>query len=629
VCGIAGWFDDRDAAAAAAAPHSARIDAMLDAIAHRGPDGRGTAHLGGAVLGHVRLSIIDVAGGAQPLWDTERRAAIVFNGEIYNYRELRAGLQARGQQFATASDTEVVLALYLADGVGGLGKLRGMYAFAIWDVRQRRGVLARDPLGIKPLFLHREPGRLLFGSEAKALLAGGVDARLDEAALHLLLNFRYLPGERSLFRGIRQLAPGRVLIWNDDGQVRETTIPAAQTPGAQAPEPGRAPAALVLGAIEDAVAAHLVADVQVGAYLSGGIDSAAVVALARRAGTLPTFTLAVGDDPAEAANATRTAALLGVDNAVATAPSPPAVSLPDLIAQLEVPKVNAWQVAALARHAAGHVKVVLSGLGGDELFYGYNMHAILSRVERVGRLPGGVRRAAGGLLAALLRTGPVPWSEPRRMALMLAEAGDWPRVYGLLRNLWDSPELRRRLYGPRLLDQPLPDAFDELAARWPDAPDPVTAAARFEWQEKMVNDLLWQEDRVSMAQGLEVRVPFVDATLAARVAPLGRAALMPRGRRKGLLRDSLSPILPAEILSRPKSGFQVDAGQFWHNQLAPLADTWLSDGEVRRHGLFNPEFVRRLRRAPPRKGFRWHFFLLYLMLGTHLWATHFESRPAT
>jgi len=200
----------------------------------------------------------------------------------------------------------------------------------------------------------------------------------------------------------------------------------------------------------------------------------------------------------------------------------------DLIRQLEVPKVNAWQVAELARHAARDVKVVLSGLGGDELFYGYNMHSIMARTQSIGRLPGAARRAAGGLLAALLRLAPTPWSEPQRMALMLAEAGNWPRVYGLLRNVWDAPDLRRKLYGPRLLDQPLPDAFDELAARWPQAPDPVTAAARFEWREKMVQQLL-----------------------------------------------------PGEILTRPKSGFQVDAGQFWQ-QLQPLAETWLSDEAVRK-----------------------------------------------
>lgn len=621
VCGIAGWFSAEPSGPDA----GQRVTGMVAAIAHRGPDGQGYLVQDHAVLGHARLAIIDVAGGAQPLWDADNKAAIVFNGEIYNYRKLRASMQAKGHRFVTLSDTEVILALYLAEGITGLSKLRGMYAFAIWDAQHRRGLLARDPLGIKPLFVHQQTDRLLFGSEAKALLAAGIGARLDEAALHLLLNFRYLPGQRSLFRGIHQLSPGQVLRWTVDGRVSTGWISATDAEDDESPNPSLRPSARVLAALDESVAAHLVADVQVGAYLSGGIDSAAIVALARGVGAVPTYTLAVGDDPAEAANAARTAALLGVDNAVATDPGPLAEVLPALIAQLELPKVNAWQVSALACHAARRVKVVLSGLGGDELFYGYNMHSILARTESVGRLPGAVRRAAGGLLAALLQTGPIPWSEPRRMAMMVAEAGNWPRVYGLLRNIWDSPDLRRRLYGPRLLDQQLPNAFDELAARWPAASDPVTAAARFEWREKMVNDLLWQEDRVSMAHGLEVRVPFVDRVLARAVAPLSRAILMPGGQLKGLLRESLQPLLPAEILDRPKSGFQVDAGQFWQQQLAPLADTWLSDVEVRRHGLFNPAFVRRMRRAPPRTGLRWHFFLLYLMLGTHVWLGQFEQ----
>ena len=622
MCGIAGWFDIN---APDQRAHS-QLNAMIDAIAHRGPDGRGSQLVDNAALGHTRLAIIDVDGGAQPLMDSDRRAVIVFNGEIYNFRELRGELLARGQRLDTQSDTETVLGLYLNEGTRGLSRLRGMYAFAIWDLRRRCGVLARDPLGIKPLFLHRSAARVVFGSEAKALLAAGVPGQLDEASLHLLLNFRYLPGQRSMFRNIEQLPPGVLLSWTPDGRISESRIEEPE-PWSIGSEPALPLVDRVRSALAESVAAHLVADVQVGAYLSGGIDSAAVVAMAKNAsgGQLPTFTLDIGDDPAEAANAARTAELLGVDNRLAAGTRSPADTLYELIHQLEMPKVNAWQVSELARHAARNVKVVLSGLGGDELFYGYNMHSTMQRADSVGRIPSAVRRPAGALVAALMQLRRTPWTETQRMALMFAAAGDWPRVYGLLRNLWDSPSLRRKLYGPRLLDQSLPDAFTELAARWPKTSDPVAAAARFEWREKMVNDLLWQEDRVSMAHGLEVRVPFVDVALKQRLADLDRATLMPNGRRKGLMRDSLRTLLPSEVLSRPKSGFQVDAGRFWR-ELEPLAATWLSDTEVRRHGLFNPNFIRRMRAAEPRTGLRWHFFLLYLMLGAHLWMHHFEGK---
>ena len=617
MCGIAGWFSDR----AVSASQKERLRAMVRAIAHRGPDGQGVELVEHAALGHARLAVIDLQDGRQPMTDAQNLATIVFNGEIYNYRALADELASRGICFLTQSDTEVVLQLYLTEGPEGFSRLRGMYAFAIWDRRRQTGILARDPLGIKPLFLCDREGAQLFGSEAKAILAAGAPGQLDEAALHLLLNFRYLPGTRSLFRGIRQLAPGEILQWRPERPV---------TTGFCAPS-AKAPRLSVLKALADTVQAHLTADVQVGAYLSGGIDSATVVALAQggSTGVLPTFTLDVGDDPQEASNAAETARLFGVSNSQAKVGQPPAEALPTLVRHLEVPKVNAWQVGEIARHAVQHVKVVLSGLGGDELFYGYNMHRIMELARVVEkRSPRFARRLAGRTLARLARLTNVPWPEVERAGLMANELGNWPRVYGLLRNVWDRPDLRRLLYGPRMLDAALPDAFSELEHRWPQSVDPVDAAAQFEWREKMVNDLLWQEDRCSMAVGLEVRVPFVDALLAQNIQRFSRPDLMPRNNLKGLLRESLREVLPAQIMNRPKSGFQVNAPRFWQS-LEPLAGYWLDEPRIRSYGLFNPEFVRRLRRMPPEKGLRWHFFVLYLMLATHLWLDTFESPAET
>lgn len=609
MCGIAGWFSN--------APHppdaTTRLGTMVAAIRQRGPDGEGLRLYAHAALGHARLAIIDPAGGAQPMEDGG--VAISFNGEIYNYRALREELAGAGYRFRTHSDTEVILALYRTAGWRALARLRGMYAFALWDAGRATGWLVRDPLGIKPLFVAETPGALLFGSEAKALLAyGSLSTELDTAALHLLINLRYLPGERTLFRGIRQLAPGAVVEW-DPQRTREHRLP-DYPDGADD----------VAGALRECVAAHMTADVEVGAYLSGGIDSAAVVALARPHGLRRTFTLAVGDDPAEAQNAAASARLLGVEN-VCGAGADLAERLPRVIRALEVPKVNALQVGAVATVAARQVKVVLSGLGGDELFYGYNAHRIMHQAGLLARaIPGPLHRLVGSTAARLLaRATDLPWSEQERAAHMLAALGAWPRVYGLLRNVWDRPDLRRALYGPRLLDADLPDAFAEVAARWPNEPDPVVAMARFERGEKMVNDLLWQEDRLSMAEGLEVRVPFVDLPLTRAVDRLRRAQLMPRGRLKGYLRDRLAPLLPAAILSRPKSGFQVDAPTFFHAHLLALARDYLNDATIRRHGLFNPRFVARLLAAPPRRDLRWHYFILYLMLGTHLWLEVFPE----
>jgi asparagine synthase (glutamine-hydrolysing) len=496
-----------------------------------------------------------------------------------------------------------------------------MYAFALWDGRSRKGLLVRDPIGIKPLFFAVDrDGRLRFGSEVKAILAcAGDDHPLDETSLHLLMNFRYLPGNRTMFRGVSQLSPGTVLEWNGEGPVNEMPIP----------DPPVAQDRPVLDALAESVRYHLTADVEVGAYLSGGVDSAMVVALARRSGSIRTFTLDAGDDPAEASNASASAAFLGVENLQVEIDRKPSDTLADLIAHLEVPKVNSWQILELARFAARHTKVALSGLGGDELFYGYNAHRIMHWASRLSRLgPAALSSAAGHAVALLARALPgPPWSEGERAGRMLASLGNWPRVYGLLRNVWDDRDRRSWVYGPRMLDADLPDAFETLETLWPHHPDPVTAMADYEWRQKMVNDLLWQEDRCSMAVGLEVRVPFLDLRLRSQVHLLGRERLMPGGKRKGYMHELARPLLGDQILRRPKSGFQVDAASFFSRQLSELADRSLDPASVRSAGLFNPGFIEEIRSRSPRKRLRWHYFMLYLMLGSHLWLDRFEGRP--
>ena len=241
-------------------------------------------------------------------------------------------------------------------------------------------------------------------------------------------------------------------------------------------------------------------------------------------------------------------------------------------------------------------------------------------------MPAFLTRILGSSTAGLLRKmKTLPWSEAERVARMLASLGNWPRVYGLIRNVWDTPLLRERIYGPRLLDSHIPDAFSWLEEAWPETPDPVTASAEFEWRHKLVNDLLWQEDRCSMAVGLEVRVPFVDERLRQCVSRIPRRELMPGGRAKAYMKAIARNVLPEEILQRRKSGFQVDAPDFFCAQLMPMAHTLLSEERLKHHGLFNPEFVRQVMAAKPRKALRWHYFMLYLMLMTHLWLDEFES----
>jgi len=597
---------------------------MANALVHRGPDGDGYYLKDQVAFGHKRLAIIDVDAGHQPMVSANEQAVIVFNGEIYNYQELRKSLVGQGYSFNTNSDTEVILNLYLEHGTSAFSLLRGMYAIAIWDVNNRCGVLARDPIGIKPLFFAAlRNGGLVFASEAKAILESGMlPTSLSEQSLHLLMNFRYLPGNTSMFSGIQQLAPGNIMRWDLDGQTTTTSF--TYTTSAQS--------ASTAELIEDSVAAHLTADVEVATYLSGGIDSACITAFAKKRASRPirSFTLDAGDDPGEAANAARTAEILGVENLQGSIGNSVEADLPRLIWHLELPKINAYQVNQVANHASKSVKVALSGLGGDELFLGYNVHKIMYRARQFATYsPQLISRVAGhGAYRMLNLIDRRLWTEPKRMSLMLAGLENWPRVYGLLRNVWDAPELRAQIYGPRMLDQPLDNAYATIEELWPQAQDPVEAMRQFEWQQKMVNDLLWQEDRCSMAEGLEVRVPFLDLSLSAQISELPVGELMPGGRLKGHLRDALRQILPGEILSRPKSGFQVDAQAFYHAQLRGLAARYLSPDKVREYGLFNPQFVNTVLSYKPSKYLRWHYFMLYLMITTHLWVELFEKKAS-
>lgn len=615
MCGIAGWLGTTGLHG----PGDATIRWMLDRIAHRGPDGRGTALLpeGNGMLGHVRLAIIDPAGGAQPLWSRDGRSVLVFNGEIYNFRDLRRRLGFDAGDWRTNSDTEVVLELLLRDGPATLGLLRGMYAFAFWDGRRQRALLARDPNGIKPLFVREAGGTLWFASEAKAFpRTPDWQPTLGADRLHLLLNLRYPAEGAGLMRGVRQLAPGEVLEWTPRGLRRSAiTLP----PVVEVGEDG------VRAAVLDSVDAHLVADVPVATYLSGGVDSGIVTYGAARArpGTLETFTIDAGDDPREARHAAESARWLGVPNHVASLSKVGPEAVRWLLWHLEVPKVNALQSAAVAQFASRRFKVCLSGLGGDELFLGYRAHHHLALANRasagLGPLAGPLGRT---LAAAASMIG--EFSEPSRVARMLAMGRDAAGTYALLRNVWDGALQRERVYGPRMLDERLVDVREWVRDRWPAQPTAVTAMADFEWRNKMTDDLLWQEDRTSMAFGLEVRVPFVDQHLRAALRSLVPGFARRPGSKQAL-KDAFRADLPDWLLRRPKSGFQLDIASQVDPLFGEILESWLSPERVRQHALFNEKFVRDLLGLRRTRAHRWHLFMLLLMAQAHLWVDLFES----
>ncbi len=623
MCGIAGWFKHSVLNQAFSNGDATTIlNKMITAIKHRGPDGQGIFITDQIGLAHVRLSIIDLDSGQQPMSSYDQTIVISFNGEIYNYQELRHQLKAQGYPFKTHSDTEVIIALYQSQGTAGFNLLRGMFAFALWDKKSASAYLVRDPSGIKPLFIAIDHQQLLFGSEAKAILAHPhYHAELSTSNLHALMNFRYLPGERSLFKGISQLAPGEILQWRIDGTISRAKIHFAEQPHSD-----------ILPALQDSVAAHFTADVEVACYLSGGIDSAAICALGQKNLThdqqLQTFTLEAGDDPQEADYAQRSAQILNVINHRKAVIFNPEKSLAEMVWHLEVPKINSLQIKLLAQFAASKVKVCLSGLGGDEAFYGYNVHRFMHQAQQLSKFLPGVTHRFAGLVGEKLSQflSAAPYSETSRKFAIVKHLKCWPKVYALMRNIWDTPALRPQLYGQRMLDSALPDCHQLLEDIWPTNTDPVAALAEYESKHKMVNDLLWQEDRMSMACGLEVRVPFVDQKFLRAVNQLNRHQLMTAGQPKSLLKDLLLPLLGEEIIQRPKSGFQISSPDFYHQHLSRMAEKWLSPDRVTAYGLFNPDFIRKILRLKPSIKLRWHYFILYLMLLTHLWVELFENK---
>ena len=531
MCGIAGFI------AADRAADAGVLNQMLARIAHRGPDGQGTFIEGAAALGHCRLAIIDLDGGAQPLYSEDDRLVLVFNGEIYNYRSLTAELTALGHTFATRTDSEVVLHGWEQWGRELLPRLRGMFAFALWDRRADTLVCARDMFGIKPLYYCRcADGTFLFGSEIKAFLDHpSFEKRLNAAQLPLYLSCQYSPGGDTFFAGVQKLLPGHFLTFSD-GIVRTTRwVQPAFVPGDAPASPAEIEAVL-RGSVE----AHKIADVEVAGFLSGGVDSGLLTALA-----MPqrSYTISYAEPKYdESFPAQALARNLGIRNRVRRiSPGEFWDAVPAVQYHMDEPLADAAAVALyfLNREAAKEVKVCLSGEGADELFGGYNIYRDPFTLRWYDRLPPWLR---GGLGAAASLLPPAPGVnflvrrglplEERYFgptALLLAEYdGDGDPMF-LTESVWDSTE----------------------------GLDPVTRMQQVDLQLWLAGDILLKADKMSMAHSLELRVPFLDREVFALAAALPAAAKADARFTKIALRQAAARHLPAANAARKKLGFPV------------------------------------------------------------------------
>jgi len=595
MCGIYGMLHLDGAPAAADA-----LRPMARLTVHRGPDDEGVYADGPLAFGMRRLSIIDVAGGHQPLSNEDGTLSLIANGEIYNYQALRSELTAQGHRFRTASDCETIIHLYEQHGDAFVERLNGMFAFALWDARRQRLLLGRDRLGIKPLYLWNDGRRLIFASEAKAILAlPGMSAELDPAPLSAYLMLGYVPAPQSIFRGLRKLAPATVLS-AERGQVGERRywrVPA---------EIDRTPSEeewieRVRARLEQSVRMQMVSDVPIGAFLSGGVDSSAVVAFMSAASDRPVKTYAIGfgggaaeDYYNELPYARKVAQRFGTDHHEILVRPDVTALLPKLLWQMDEPIADTAFITTylVSQFARRDVTVILSGVGGDELFGGYRRYLGSHYQAYFDRLPLGLRRAASALGERL----PGDRHSPLLNALRLAK--------GFLSTAGLPFDERYRSYvevfpedaATALLRHPRNDEHDALAEAFTAATssDELNQMLSVDAQTQLPDDLLLLTDKMSMAVSLECRVPLLDHELVELAAHMPQEVKIRGGRLKHALKAALSDILPTDILERKKRGFGTPMGAWLKGDLASLVRELLSPASIEARGLFRPPEVAAL-----------------------------------
>jgi asparagine synthase (glutamine-hydrolysing) len=604
---------------------------MCDRITHRGPDSAGY-HVSGRVgLGMRRLRIIDLNTGDQPIFNEDRSLTIVFNGEIYNYRELRTRLLAKGHRFATASDTEVIVHLYEDMGAKAVTELSGMFALAIHDRESDRVFLARDRLGIKPLYYAETPDGLYAASEIKSLLAvPGIGRALDEVALDQYFSLLYIPAPRTIFREIRKLPPGHVLI-KDPGR---PAVVERYWQVKSEPQPARAEPELIeefRARFDAAVASHLVADVPLGVFLSGGIDSGALVASMARAGAT-IRTLSLGFPPEyrdfdERRHAKLVAERYHTKHEEIVVEPKIHETVHTLARVFDEPMGDSGAVPnyLVCEGARRSVTVALSGLGGDELSAGYQRYLGMQLAEHYRKLPAAVR---DGAVRRLVEAMP----EPAKGGRVVDQAKRFVRHAALpwLERFYafSSPmdrDRRAALYAPALRARVELDSALELMRRLASeqsSADPVNRMLCIDLQSYMVDDLLAVADRTSMAVSLEVRVPYLDHSLVEFMAGVPGNLKVRGMRKKHFLKMAFQHDLPKEILQRKKSGFSLPVARWLREDLRGLLEDTLSVSRLNRDGLFDAAVVADIKREHYTRR-RDRSSTLWALLMFHLWADQY------
>lgn len=601
MCGLVGMFDIRDGRQI-----DDRVLARMTAtLTHRGPDGSGRFVGPGIGLGHRRLAIIDIAGGVQPLFNEDRSVCVVFNGEIFNFPDLVDELTAAGHRFRTRSDTEVIVHAWEEWGERCVLRFRGMFAFALWDSRTSTLFLARDRLGIKPLYYAQlSDGLLLFASELKGLLVHPeVPRRLDVHAVEEYFAYGYVPDPRTIYLGCHKLPPGHTLTVRRSGAAAGLAAPQQYWDASFHPHPAEAQEAAgeLVERLREAVRIRLIADVPLGAFLSGGVDSSTVVALMAESTGEPVRTCAIGFEDAafdETAHAAEVARRYGTDHQSYQVRSGDFDLLAGLAHHFDEPFADnsampTYQVCALARR---RVKVALSGDGGDELFAGYRRYRLSVNEDRLRRLlPAGARRHVFGTLGRLYPK--LDWAPQvlRGRTTFQALADDAVQGYFRAVSILTDDQ-RRRIFSPAMRRDLQGYTAVEVLARHMTAAPAEDLLSRIQYADLktwLAGGILTKVDRMSMAHGLEVRTPLLDHRFVEWSARLPASLKLRSGQGKFILKQAMRTRLPASIIDRRKQGFSLPASRWFRGPLHERLRARLTTGALPDCGLFDMSFVTR------------------------------------
>lgn len=591
---------------------------MAEVLRHRGPDAHGVQVCGPMGLAHRRLSIIDLVSGGQPMASPDGQVWVVFNGEIYNYPELRTELEREGHRFRTRSDTEVLLALFCRDGVASFAKLNGMFACAFWNCGSRELVLVRDRWGKKPLFYARTPRGFLFGSEIKSLLAyGGLTRRVHASALHEYLSHGYIAGRQTIFEDVERLLPGHYLVTRDG-----SADPRPYYSLEFGPEPHPLPEPEFLerlrSTLRGAVKRRLMSDVPLGAFLSGGLDSSIVVALMAKLSDRPVRTFTIGFDESgysEVEDARAVARHLGTDHTETTVRPSAFEVLPELVWHCDEPFADSSAVPTyyVSRAAREHVTVALSGDGGDEVFAGYTRYQEMRDREGWRRVPRWLGRGVAGSLTRVLPFTTPGWNVLSTIAYL---SGRGPiagiGIYPYIRDILYTDEWRE---ATAACD---PQAQVEETLRAVQHLDTVSQLQFLDMHQYLPGDILTKVDRMSMAVSLEVRSPLLDYEVVELMARAPVSLKLRGDVSKYALRRLAAEILPPSTLQKRKQGFALPQGPWFRGRLYQRAEEILLDPRAQGRGYFRPGILRRVL-AEHKAGRRDYSTWLWSLIVLEMW----------